>query len=397
MSRFVRRGPAPFVAALTTLVVLVTSNCGTSAAETAGGGTEPAGRAPASGFPALRVSTPATGLTQPWDVQVLPGGAMLITERETRRLILQKSSFRRVLSFPSSSVWASGETGLMSLEVDPNFSENRRIYTCQGGFTSGGGNDVRVVAWKLNAAATGVTRVRTLLAGIPAKSGRHGGCRLLIGQEGALYVGTGDATIGTAPQDRTSLAGKVLRLNRVTGAPWPTNPFRTSSSTTARYVLSYGHRNIQGLAQRGDGRIWSIEHGTDVDDEVNLIQAGGNYGWNPAPGYQEQAPMTDQSLPGAQIEAKWRSGDPTIATSGGTWVRGSKWGAYANTLAVAALKGSRVLFMKFSADGTLQWVRTPAALSSFGRLRSISQSADGNLLITTANGSNDRVIRVSPN
>ena len=196
-----------------------------------------------------------------------------------------------------------------------------------------------MVAWRLDAAATTATRVRTLLRGLPATSGRHGGCRLLITSYGALMVGTGDATVGTNARNRYSLGGKTLRMNRSTGAPWPNNPFIRSRSHNARYVVTYGHRNVQGLAQRSDGSIWSVEHGTDRDDEVNRLSTRGDYGWNPTPGYNESRPMTDQGLPGTQINARWRSGKPTIATSGATWVRGRQWGDYDGALAVAALKG----------------------------------------------------------
>ena len=82
-------------------------------------------------------------------------------------------------------------------------------------------------------------------------------------------------------------------------------------------MYTYGHRNVQGVAERADGTLWSIEQGSTRDDEVNLLVNGGDYGWNPVPGYNESVPMTDQSLPGTQLEARWRSGDSTLATSGG--------------------------------------------------------------------------------
>jgi glucose/arabinose dehydrogenase len=106
-------------------------------------------------------------------------------------------------------------------------------------------------------------------------------------------------------------------------------------------VWTWGHRNVQGLAQRGDGTLWSVEQGSYRDDEVNLLVAGGDYGWNPVPGYDESVPMTDQSLPGRQIAAKWRSGDPTIATSGAAFVQGRRWGALNGALAVAGGVGEQ--------------------------------------------------------
>jgi len=213
----------------------------------------------------------------------------------------------------------------------------------------------------------------------------------------ALHVGTGDAAIGTNPRDLTSLGGKTLRLDRRTGQPWPGNPFIDASDPQQRYVVTYGHRNVQGLAQRRDGSVWSIEHGSYRDDEVNLLQDGGDYGWNPVPGYNEQVPMTDQTLPGPQVEARWSSGTPTIATSGGSWVRGRQWGPLDGTLAVGALAGSRLVFMKFDREGDLRWTRSPAPLRDFGRLRSVTSTSNGDLLVTTANGGGaDEVLRVRP-
>jgi glucose/arabinose dehydrogenase len=353
-------------------------------------------RASATTVPALRVTRMVTGLNLPWDVKYTRSGRLLITER-SGRLLTWRLGTKRAVSFPTSTVWAQGETGLMSLAIDPGYESNRRFYTCQGSPTAGGGHDVRVLAWRLNTAATAATLTQTLLTGLPSISGRHAGCRLLIPSNGSLMVGTGDAATGTNPQDLTSLGGKTLRLNRTTGTPWPDNPFITSGNANTRYVLTYGHRNVQGLAQRPGGTLWSVEHGTDRDDEVNQLGGGHNYGWNPVPGYDESKPMTDQSLPGTQTNAKWRSGFPTLATSGAAWVSGAKWGIYQNMLAVAALKGERVMFMRFDKSGSYVGMRVPTALRKYGRLRSISRLPDGSLMITTANGDgHDSVLKVEP-
>lgn len=344
--------------------------------------------------PDLTVTEQVTGLTIPWDVQVLPKGRLLIGER-SGRLLTWKSGVTKRVTLPTR-IWASGETGLMGLAVDPKFVENRRVYTCSGGYKASGANHIRVQVWRMSWDYTAVTPIKTLLSGLPVSSGRHGGCRLLITSNGSLVVGTGDAAIGTLPQSLNSYGGKTLRLNRVTGAPWPANRWVKSSSKVARYVFTYGHRNVQGLAQRGDGSFWSVEHGTTRDDEVNKIVNGGNYGWNPVPGYNESTPMTNHSLPGTQISARWSSGDPTVATSGATFVSGYQWGDLRGTLAVAALKASRIIFMKFDTAGNLLWTQSPDELQVNGRLRAVTRDVNGDLLVTTSNGSNDKVLRVSP-
>ena len=347
--------------------------------------------------PRLRVTHVVGDLDNPWDVKRLPGGTLLISERDRARLSTYDEGARQSVDFPSDRIWVSGETGLMSLEVDPRFADNRRFYTCSGWEKTGGGHDIRVNAWTLSDDATTATLVGPLVKGFPTTSGRHGGCRLLIARNGALVVGTGDAAVGRNPRDLTSLGGKTLRLHRFTGKPWRTNPFVNARHKRKRYVHTYGHRNVQGLAQRRDGSLWSVEHGSYRDDEVNRLRIGGDYGWHPVPGYNETVPMTDHSLPGRQISARWRSGSPTLATSGATWVYGDGWGRLRGTLAVAALKSNRVVFMKFSPTGNLRWTRAPRALRDLGRLRSLTLTPRGNLLVTTDNdGGGDSVLRVTP-
>jgi glucose/arabinose dehydrogenase len=347
--------------------------------------------APRAAAPALRVRTVVRGLDNPWDVQQAPGGRLVVSERDRARLSVVRNGRRRTLANLSKQVWVSGETGLMSLAVDAG---SRTLWACHGSST--GGNHVQVSRWRVDTAWKRLSHRRTVLTGLPSTSGRHGGCRLLLDRDSdALLVGTGDAAVGTNPRDLDSLGGKVLRVHRRTGAPMPDNPYADASSAR-RFVWTYGHRNVQGLAQRADGSLWSVEQGSYRDDEVNLLVRGGDYGWNPVPGYDESVPMTDQGLPGVQQDAKWSSGDPTLATSGGAWVRGSQWGRLDGTLAVAALKASRVLFLKFDADGALVSVAQPKRLQRFGRLRSITSARNGDLLVTTDNGADDRVLRVSP-
>jgi aldose sugar dehydrogenase len=348
--------------------------------------------------PRLRTHVAMGDLDIPWDIAILPDRSWLVTERDRLRITRRSpDGSRTVVADDPPGFWASGETGLMSIVADPRFEANRRFYTC-GGFSSGGQQSIRVYAWRLNEAGTDARRSGLLLDGIDISSGRHGGCRLRFDPDGRLYVGTGDSAVGTNPQDLHSLNGKILRLNRFTGEPSEGNPWPRAKDPVKRYIWNYGHRNVQGLAWRPGDMMWSVEHGTDRDDEVNRAVKGGNYGWNPVPGYDESTPMTDFALPGRQIGAKWRSGYPTIATSGAAWVRGRQWGAYRGTLAVCALAGSRLLFMKFAADNHLLWVKTPNALDGvFGRLRTVVQAPSGALLVTTSNGSGaDEIVRVTP-
>ena len=158
--------------------------------------------------------------------------------------------------------------------------------------STGAALDVRVLRWRLTSDTTAVSDGAPVVTGIPLSSGRHSGCRLRFGTDGYLYVGTGDAAIGTNPQNLASLGGKVLRVGWDGSIP-ADNPF-VARGGNARYVFNYGHRNVQGLALRpGTNELWTAEHGTDRDDEVNVVVRGANYGWDPVPGYDESTPMTD--------------------------------------------------------------------------------------------------------
>jgi glucose/arabinose dehydrogenase len=301
-------------------------------------------------------------------------------------------------------VFADGETGFMGLALDPEFADNRRFYTCQGVQDGADGPEIQVIAWSMAADWTSATRTDDpLIGGIPVNqgSGRHGGCRLLFDGDGALYVGTGDNALGTNPQDRTSMAGKVLRVDPATGEGLPDNPFADSDDPATRRIFTYGHRNVQGLALRpDDDRLYSVEHGPSRDDEVNRLEPGANYGWDPATdgsGYDESVPMTDEAIEGA-VPAVWSSGSPTIAPSGASFVEGSDWGEYDGVLLLGLLKDTGVLALRLDDEGALvEQFRVPELEDEYGRIRAVRQGRDGALYLTTDNGGGeDRLLRVTP-
>ncbi|MEO6471361.1 MAG: PQQ-dependent sugar dehydrogenase [Aeromicrobium sp.] len=356
--------------------------------------------------PSLNVVVVKAGLQIPWDLAFLPDGSMLYTERDRERITLRKTDgSTSVVLENQSTMWHSGETGLMSIELARDFAITHDFFTCHG-FKDATKQDVRVVRWHLGT-NNKASWVRTIVAGLPSTSGRHAGCSLQKGAGQILFIGTGDAATGTNPQNLKSAGGKVLRVDGRTGAGWDQsgdrNPFITSTNTMTRRIWSYGHRNVQGLALRSDGIMWSVEQGSDRDDEVNLLRAGGNAGWNPVrkqardPAYNESVPMTDFNLPGAQYGARWRSGFPTLATSGGTFVYGSQWGALNGALAVSILKNQTLMFLRFQPNGTyIAGSRTDTLNTTYGRLRGTVQGPDGALYITTSNGTDDKILKVVP-
>jgi aldose sugar dehydrogenase len=346
----------------------------------------PASVAPTT-VPALDVAVVAEGFDHAWDVAQAPDGTLLVDERSGGLTAVLPDGSVRAVRADFDDLFAAGETGLMGLALDPDFAGNRRFYSCQG-VEGPDGRSIAVVAWEAARDWSSAERVADpLIGGIPVneRSGRHGGCRLRFDHQGSLLIGTGDNAVGTNPQDPRSWAGKVLLADPATGEV---------------AVWTLGHRNVQGLAVRpGTGQVFSVEHGPDRDDEVNLLRPRGNYGWNPdgGGGYDESVPMTDPEIAGA-IPAVWSSGDSTIAVSGATFLDGDQWGAYDGLLLVGVLKGQGVLALRLDEAGALQeQFRLPELEGAFGRIRSVLQGVDGALYVTTDNGGNeDRLLRVTP-
>jgi len=366
------------------LAVALVAGCTTTTA----GGSAPPAQAPSG----LKVEEVVGGLSHAWDVGFLPDGQVLVTQR-AGKLTLVKDGRATDLKADLDDVKPRGEGGLMGLVVHPDFATSRLFTTCQ---TSQ--NDVRLVTWQLSTDGTSAIRVKNpLLGGLPVnQSGRHSGCRPTLAQDGSLLVGTGDTANGTIAQDLNSLGGKVLRIDLATGAPKPDNP------TPGSRVYTYGHRNVQGVAVNPKtGQVFTAEHGPDVDDELNLLKPGANYGWDPGqggtkPGYDESVPMTDLTRFPDAVEAIWKSGSPTEAVAGATFLSGGQWGDLDGVLAVVALKGSKLMLFTLTPEGGVHSVAVPAELDGTqGRLRAARTGPDGALYVTTSNGDNDKLLRVT--
>ncbi|WP_370944678.1 sorbosone dehydrogenase family protein [Amycolatopsis sp. cg5] len=344
----------------------------------------------------FKVEQLAAGLEHGWDVGFLPGGRLLVPQRPGRLALVSGGSVSTV-DADFGDVLVAGEGGLMGLVVHPDFASTGEFTTCQ---THRDPDDVRLVTWKLD--GTRATRVRDLLTGLPVNpSGRHSGCRPALAADGALLVGTGDTARPSISQDRRSLGGKVLRIDLRTGKPLPGNPFLGSPNTDPR-ILSYGHRNVQGVAVRADGQVFTAEHGPSFDDEVNLIKPGANYGWDPSkggtsPDYDESVPMTDTTRFPDAVPAVWSTGKITEAICAADFLRGKQWGAMEGKLAVVALKGQKMLLLGLDPAGVLVDVTLPPEFDDkFGRLRAVRTGPDGALYVTTSDGTDDKLLKVTP-
>jgi glucose/arabinose dehydrogenase len=350
LSRFVRGAVGAAVVAATVL----------PAAATAG---SPAPLAPPSGY---RVRTVLTGLDHPWDVAFRPNGSMFVTER-AGWIGLRLRNGRYVRLHRPADVVSNGEGGMLGLAVSPRFRRTREIFVC---FNTA--RDVRVVRFKFATGPRRLTNRRTIVSGIQSNpSGRHSGCRLEFGPDRFLWVTTGDAAVGSYPQSLNVLNGKVLRVTR-TGA--------AATGNLRGIIYAYGFRNPQGLTFRpGDGKPFLVEHGPSCDDEITPLRRGGNGGWNPVGGgsYNESVPMTDTSLPNV-MRPVWRSGCPTIAPSGGTFVNHRDWGDFRGRMVLAVLKDQHLRLINVARGSPDQG---QVILQGRGRLRNAVPGPGGRLYI----------------
>ena len=354
------------------------------------------------GSPMLTKADVVTGLSFPWDIAFLPTGEMFFDERASGTVKVRHldetiepiiGPHAPLANIPDLLV-ANEFFGVLGLAVDPDFASNPFIYVCYTADPPE--NDIRVVRWTLDTEFH-ASNPTPIVTGIPLALAPNLGCRVRFGPDEALWITTGDVHDGNVPQDLNRLGGKILRVDR-NGNPYAGNPFGNE-------VYTYGHRNPQGIAFHPiSGQPYSIEHGTNRDDEVNELEAGRNGGWDPKPGYNELVPMTDLvKFPNAMLPA-WRSGDAgpppnsgTIAPSGATFLSGAQWKSWDGALAVATLKGRhlRVMFL----DGTGTVAATTSVLGNFGtRLRvPVQNPVDGDLYIATdAGGGNGAIWKITP-
>lgn len=302
----------------------------------------------------------------PWAAVFLPNGTAIISERDTALLKSVRDGHATTIG-QVPGVAPDGEGGLLGLAVSPRFATDKYLYVY---FTSA--QDNRIARLELTEKPDGVLAFgdpKVVFTGIP-KASTHNGGRIRFGPDGFLYVGTGDSQRREQPQDPNALGGKILRLTP-DGDPAPGNPFGNA-------VYSLGHRNVQGLAWDSDGRLWASEFGPDVNDELNLIQPGGNYGWPAVTGAPHREGYRDAKV-------VW----PSTADSSpsGLEIVGS-------TAYLGALRGERLWTVALSGEEA----GAPVAYftGEYGRIRDVVRTPEGGLWLLSNNENPDFLLVLGP-
>lgn len=302
----------------------------------------------------------------PWGLAALPDGTVLYTRRDAQDIIRldPATGTKTSLGIIPNVQGTDGEGGLLGIAIPAGFpDQDSWLYIHH---TSPADNRivrVRYVNGRLDMAS-----LEVLLKGIPRNKFHNGG-RLRFGPDGKLYAATGDGQNGPFAQDIQRLSGKILRLNP-DGTPPADNPF-------GNYVWSYGHRNPQGLAFDASGRLWAQEFG-DSQDETNLIVKGGNYGWPNCEGVISRAGTGCATAGYVAPKTTYRN---TEASCSGIAIVG-------NALYVGCLSGKRLYRSEISGASLIN-VRQ-FFVGTYGRIRTVEPTIDGNLWMTTSDAAGDK-------
>ncbi|MGI9420035.1 MAG: PQQ-dependent sugar dehydrogenase [Geminicoccaceae bacterium] len=329
----------------------------------------------------FRVELVTDGLEKPWGMAFLPDGDMLVTEKPGRLRLIAEGVLDPTPIDGVPKVFAQGQGGLLDVAIDPAFAENSLVYLSYAGIDDDGRSSTRVARGRLLDGE--LAEVEVIFRSNSARDGGvHWGSRLGFDRDGFLYVTVGERGNPDSAQNLGRHAGSVIRLNPDGSAPGD-NPFVGQSGALPE-IYSYGHRNPQGLAVHPEtGRIWTQEHGPRGGDEVNLIDAGVNYGWPEiswginysgtpvGSGQREQDGL-------AQPAHFW---DPSIAPSGMTFYDGDVFPEWQGDLFVGALKFQLIARLEMDGDEVVAEERLLEG--ELGRIRDVRTGPDGLIYILT--------------
>ncbi|RVL08798.1 PQQ-dependent sugar dehydrogenase [Sinorhizobium meliloti] len=332
----------------------------------------------------------AGGLEHPWGAALLPDGDMLVTERPGRlRLVSAEGAVGEPIE-GVPDVFAQGQGGLLDVALDPDFATNRTVYLSFAEEREGGAA-TSVGRGRLNDDATALSDFKIIFRQEPAGSGEnHFGSRLAFAPDGKLFITLGERFDMQEAQDPANHLGTIVRLNPDGSIP-DDNPFVGREG--ADEIWSYGHRNVQSAAIHPETDVlWTAEMGPMGGDELNIPEAGKNYGW-PAVSWGRH--YTGERIPDPPSRPEFagsiHSWTPVISPSGMMFYTGDLFADWRGDLLIGGLSVGGIV--RVQTDG--QKVTGEEVLSLEARIRDLLQASDGSVLalIDAASG---RILRLRP-
>ncbi len=393
---------APLMLVAAAIVVSTTTASAQRGAQPPAGGFQ---RLPSLAFPAApqefeqsgtryRVVPVVAGLANPWSLAFLPNGDMLVTERPGRLRIVRSGALDPQPIAGVPQVWATGQGGLLEVLPHPRFGENRLLYLtyskpCAQGATT--------ALFRAQFDGKALVDGRDLFVADNCNTGNpHFGSKLAFGRDGALYMTIGERGDRQRAQNLAIHGGKVLRLTE-DGTAHPDNPFAGKAGAKPE-IFTYGNRNAQGLAiHPATGAVWANEHGPQGGDELNILVAGGNYGWPVASYGREYGPngaLISQHPTKEGVEEPVLTWLPSIGISGMIFYTGDKFPQWKGQIFAGGLSGLALHRVAFSEQGGL--LGREALLTEVRqRVRDVRQGPDGNIYVA-ADANPGGVLRIEP-
>ncbi|MGA0935038.1 MAG: PQQ-dependent sugar dehydrogenase [Pseudohongiellaceae bacterium] len=338
------------------------------------------------------ISTPVADLNEPWAMEFLPDGRLLVTEKGgTIQLVTQDGQKTAVAGAPEVDYFFQG--GLGDIVLHPDFENNNTVYIS---YVEAGANETRgavVARGTLDLSKPAVENLEVIWRAFPkVDGGLHFSHRIAFDDEGYMYVSAGERNKYDPAQDLNATLGKIARLND-DGTPAAGNPFASQGGVAAE-VWSYGHRNPLGIAFDTQGRLWNVEMAPRGGDELNLVIAGENYGYpmvsNGNHYTGEIIPDHDTDTEGLYEKPKvwW---NPVISPSSLMFYTGDAFPEWRGNAFITGLSSMSIVRIVVNGDNAVEAQRFVMGR----RIRGIEQGPNGNLWIIE-DGPEGRLVKLSP-
>jgi len=351
----------------------------------------------------FRIVTVVDGLVSPWGFAFLPGGDILVTQRGGQVRVVRGGKLLADTVTGVPAVRASGQGGLLDIVLHPKFAENKLVYLSYSKPSADGQQGATAVS-RARFENDRFTNVQEIFVAKNWSAGRgHYGSRLAFDRDGFLFITLGDRQVPPTgdlehhpAQDLTTHHGKTIRLKDDGSVP-ADNPFVNTAGALPE-IWSYGHRNMQGIAIHPvTNQVWTIEHGPQGGDELNLDEAGKNYGW-PVVGFgvnYRSGTAIHAGTTRAGMEQPVNVWVPSIAVQNIVIYTGDKFPEWKGSFFVGSLVGERLV--RLTLDGkTVKNVEN--MVQGRGRIRGLGQSPDGFIYLAfeDAAGGPSKLVRLEP-